>query len=303
MASTYIDPLQYTRNPVGIAGLTAYYANVLRLPTVHNAGVTKISNLSTSAITAQLNAYDNLYIFDGLNSEIVQVASITTPGATQIPLVNPTQFTHAVGTVCCSDGTMGSLATQIFTASQWVEDICYQSLWVSTYTNEILSMPTMRAAIDEQGILWFRPRHFPITALSSISMQTTTLTTMVFDPTQAIIDADRQLVQIPNLQPTVSSGTPSQFRMLPGSPVSRAMKATITTTYNSGWNPLPNTVIRACSLLVNQCFVQLTNPAGWDQAQEGKRNVVFTMRGDTTGESLLVKEAMKLLQPFVVEGT
>lgn len=302
MASTYIDPLQYTRNPVGIAGLTAYYANVLRLPAVHNAGVTKISNLPTSAITAQLNAYDNLYIFDGLNSEIVQVASITTPGATQIPLVSPTQFTHAVGTVCCSDGTMGSLATQIFTASQWVEDICYQSLWVSTYTGEILSMPTMRAALDEQGILWFRPRHFPITALSSITLQTTNLTTMSFDPTQAIIDGDRQLVQIPNLQGLTTSGAPSQFALQQGPPISRSAKVTITITYSSGYNPLPNTIIRACSLLVNQMFVQLVNSIGADQAQEGKRNITFTLRGDQSGESLLVKEAVRLLKPYIVEA-
>ena len=301
MPSTYLDVLQYTRGPHGIAGLSAYYANVFRLPSIQAANVLRMTVPST-AITSQLNPYDTLSLFDGLNSEVVQVAQVTPPGATSIQLVNPTQFLHSAGVLCCSDGTQGSLAQQIFTASQWVEDICYQSLWVSTYSGEILSMPTMRAAIDEQGILWFRPRHFPITALSSITLQTTNLTTMSFDPTQAIIDGDRQLVQIPNLQGLTGSGTPSQFALQQGPPISRSTKATLTITYNSGYNPLPSTVIRAASLLVNQCFVQLTNSIGADQAQEGKRNITFTLRGDQSGESLLVKEAVRLLTPYIVEA-
>jgi hypothetical protein len=160
-------------------------------------------------------------------------------------------------------------------------------------------MPTMRAAIDEQYMLWFRPRHFPITSLSALSIQVGNFVTTSYDPTQAVIDGDRQIVQVPELVP-LSSGSQPPSTIFPA-PMGRATKATLTITYNSGYNPLPTTVQRACSLLTNQCFVELTNPLGADQQVEGKRNITFTMRGDTTGESLLVKNAMKLLQPYIVE--
>jgi hypothetical protein len=163
-------------------------------------------------------------------------------------------------------------------------------------------MPTMRASINNEGVLWFRPRHFPITALTALSIKSDPLSVTDYDPTQAIIDSEQQLVSVRNLVPLSNSqqqqssiGTPWNVAR------SRNRQQWLTITYDSGWTNLPSTIQRACSLLVNQCFVQMYNSIGADQIVEGERNVMFTMRGDTTGESLLVKEATKLLQPYVME--
>lgn len=296
MSSTYLDHFAFLRNPNGLQ-VAPYLGNSLRLASGVSAGATTLP--VTPATTVDLHQYDQLYLFDGLNSEILTVNADTAFPATSIPLQSGTQYAHVANVSLCSDGTQGSLGQQLFTAGQWIEDICHQSLWVSTYTNEILSMPTMRASIDEQGMLWFRPRHFPITSLAALSIQVGNYTATSYDPAQAVIDGDRQLVQVPELVP-LSSGSQPPYTLTP-LPVSRSTKATLTITYNSGYNPLPTTVQRACSLLTNQCFVELYNAIGADQQQQGKRNVTFTLRGDQSGESLLVKQARLLLQPYIVE--
>ncbi|SRR5579875_322215 len=302
IGSTYLDIFAYLRKPSGLS-TSGYYGNAFRFSSTQNAGAGFLS-VPSSAITAQINAYDNLYIFDGLNSEVVQAASVVAPGATSITLQNPLVYQHSPGIAVCSDGTNSiSLAEQIFTASQWVEDICHQSLWVSTYSSEVLTMPTMRAAINNEGVLWFRPRHFPITALTALSIKSDPLSVVDYDPAEAIIDSEQQLVSVRNLVPLsnnnqqTSTGTPWNTQR------NRSRQQWLTITYDSGWTNLPSTVVRACSLLINQCFVQLVNPTGSDQQQMGKRNITFTLRGDTSGESLLVKEAMRLLQPYVMEET
>ncbi len=296
MSSIYLDIYTYLKMPTGLI-TTQYVANQFRFGVLQAKGVSTLT-VPSSAITTQLNAYDNLYVFDQLNSEVVQVVSTVAPGATSIPLVAPTQAAHAAGIACCSDGASGSLAQQIFTASQWLEDICHQSLYVSSYT-EVLAMPTLRASIDNQGALWFRPRHFPIVDLTAIALRSTANDSTVYDPTQAIIDGERQLLCIPDLSLISSSGSQAQvYQRVP----SRQSKAWLTITYDSGWSPLPWPVQRACSLLVNQCFIQLYNAIGSDQLQEGGRNVTFTLRGDPSGESLLFKEARNLLQPYTVEA-
>lgn len=302
MSSTYLDIFQYLRKPSGLI-TSGYYGNAFRFATTQAAGASSLA-IPASAITEAMNAYDNLYIFDGLNSEVVQVASTVSPSVTSVSLVNPTVYQHKAGIVACSDGTSTiSLAEQIFIASQWVEDICHQSLWVSTYSNEVLTMPTMRASVNNEGVLWFRPRHFPITDLTAISIKADPLSVVQYDPTQAIIDSEQQLISIRNLVPL--SNTPGNSQVTSNSPWnarSRNRQQWLTITYDSGWTNLPSTIVRACSLLVNQCFVQTANSLGADSIVEGERNVVFTMRGDTSGESLLVKEAQRLLQPYVMEA-
>jgi len=300
MPSTYSDCYQFQKAPSGIIA-TNYLGNIFRLAGSALAGANALL-CNAASLTVQLLQYDTLTIFDGLNSEQVTVAAPTSPGSISIPLSTPTQFPHAAGTPVCSDGTAGSLAEQILTASAWIEDICHQSLWLSTYTGEILSFPTMRAALDRQGILWFRPRHFPFGTLSALSIQTTAQTSVAYDPTQAIVDSDRQLVQMPTLQPVSGGGSQSQVpyqQPVPG--ISRNSKGSLVLTYSSGYASLPFPVLRACHLLTAECFTQLENPIGADTIQQGKRNVAFTLRGDLTGHSLLVKQATKLLQPYVTE--
>lgn len=308
MASTYINPYQYLRQPTGLslAVVPNYIGNLFRLTSANAAGVTSLTVPNTAAQTP-LNAFDNLYIFDGPNSEIVQVASITVNGSTTIPLIAATQYAHSSGVVVCSDGPSGSLGEQIFTASQWIEDdICFQALWSVTYTGEKLTLPTMRAALDNQGNLHFRPRHFPITALTSVTIQTNAFNAVAYDPTQAIIDSDQQTV---DLAPLAVLATQSSSQITQSSPwlwgvFGRATTAWVTLTYTSGFavNALPYPIVRACALLTSECFSQLENPVGADSIQQNKRNVTFVVRGEISGESLLVKQAQKLLAKYIAQS-
>lgn len=300
MPSTYIDHITYLRQPTGLT-LTTYVGNNARL----SGAVQGATSLTVPSTTTPLAQYDSVYVFDGPNSEVLQVGSGTAPGSTSIPLQSATQFAHAAGTPYCTDGSAGSLGEQIFIASRWIEDdICHQALWATTYTGEILTMPTMRAAIDNQRNLHFRPRHFPITALSAISIEAVQGNPITIDPTAAIIDSDQQTVDIPMFTTLSSQNQASQGSPWLWQTISRQSNAWLTLTYTAGFvvGSLPAAVTRACTLLTSEMFTQLVNPVGADQINQGKRQVQFMLRGDTSGESLLVKQAMKLLQPYVMEG-
>lgn len=300
MTSTYIDCIHYTKQPTGVS-LANYIGNMGRLT---SASLASATSLTVQPLSVPQVQYDDLYIFDGPNSEVVQVGSAgASVGATSIPLQAATQYAHAAGTPYCTDGA-GSLGAQLFTASRDIEDICHQSLWSTTYTGEILTMPTMRAAIDNQCNLHFRPRHFPITALTSLSIQQNQQYVVNLDQTQAIIDADQMTVDIPNIATVATSQSLGQANPYLWQALNRTANAWITLTYTAGFalGQLPWAVTRAATLLTSECFVQLSNPLGADQITQGKRQVMFTMRGDTSGESLLRKQAESFLSPYIAQS-
>lgn len=304
MTNTYIDAITYSKAPTGL-NLTGQIGNIGRI-TAASAGATSLT--LTQALTSMaLNQYDALYVTDGPNSEILQVGSGGAAiGATSIPLQAATQFVHAGGTAYVTDGTQGSLGQAIFEASRWIEDeICRQALWATTYTSEILTMPTMRASLDNQYGLHFRPRHFPISTLTSVIIQTNAFNTVTYDVTQAIIDSDQQTVDLSPL--AVISSQASQIAQ--ASPwmwgqFDRGTNAWVTITYTAGFavGAMPMAVTRACTLLTSEMFSQLVNPVGADTISQGKRSVNFVMRGDTSGDSLLVKQAKQLLSPYVAQS-
>lgn len=305
MVSTYIDCLTYKNAATGLM-LTGQYSNIGRIAACI-AGATSLT--VTAALGVALNQYDAFWLFDGANSEQLQVgAGGAAQGTTTIPLQSGTAFAHAGGTPYCTDGTQGSLGQAIFEASRWIEDICHQALWSTAYTGEILTMPTMRAAWDNQGNLHFRPRHFPITVLSSVVVEVNQQVSWQYDTTQAIIDADQMTVDLPMIALLTNNGNPpSQF--FTGSPwvspsATRQMNAWITLGYTAGFaaGQLPMAVTRAATLLVNEGFGLLQNPIGADEIRQGKRAVTFTLRGDTSGESLLVKRATAALGPYIAQS-
>lgn len=302
MVATYIDCLTYKNAATGLV-LSGQYSNIGHISSCVQ-GATSLT--VTAGLSTALNQYDAFYLFDGANSEQLQVGSGgAAQGTTTIPLQAGTAFAHAGGTPYCTDGTQGSLGQAIFEASRWIEDICYQALWSTAYTNEILTMPTMRACIDNQNNLHFRPRHFPITTFTSISLKTSNQYSVSYDPTQAIIDSDQQTVDVPIWAVTSSGGSgPSQTVLWQNVPMTRQSNAWITLAYTAGYaqGSLPMAVQRAAMLLTSEMFSQMTNPLGNDEINQGKRRVVFTLRGDQSGESLLVKQANKLLNPYITQA-
>jgi hypothetical protein len=299
--NTYTDCISYMKAPTGI-DVSGFVGNIGMISSVMLGSNT----LSVPALTLELVQYDPIYIFDGANSEVLQVGNAGAGiGATSIPLESPTQYVHVGGVAYCTDGDEGSLGAQIVTASRWIEDICHQSLWGTAYVNEILTMPTMRAALDNQQNLHFRPRHFPIMELTTVSVQTNAYNIVQYDPTQAIIDSDQQTVDIPSVAILATTAQGSQQGYPWGwSTIGRTTTAWITITYLASFTEsvFPATVGRACILLVSECFGQLENSVGADQIVQGKRNVTFTLRGDQSGESLLVKQAEKLLAPYIMQS-
>src|SRR5689334_6799850 len=104
--NTYTDNLTYLKQPTGLV-LTSYVGNTARLSGSVALGAT---SLPVPATSVALSQYDAVYVFDGPNSEVLQVgAAGAVQGATSIPLQNPTAYAHAAGTPYCTDGTAGSL--------------------------------------------------------------------------------------------------------------------------------------------------------------------------------------------------
>lgn len=272
----------------------------MRFTSIGHVADTTLNN--TPNLTVPLNQYDQVTIFDGPNSEMVIVASTASAGASSFTIQAPgLQFQHAAGVPMCSNGVLGSLADQIVDASAWLEaDFTYQPLFQATYTNEVLPLPSMLASIDTQNMLLFRPIHFPVTAVSAISIAAIQGQGMVLDATQAFIDANQQYVRVPVLNAT---GPASQV-YFPQMPFNRQQQQWLTITYTAGYlvSALPADVRDGAILLTSAILSRRANPTGADQIDIGKKRLVTTLRGDNTGEGLLVKEARRKLARYKVRA-
>ncbi len=300
MPSTYISPFDYARSPSGLE-FTSLFSNMLRIGgSGVIAGATTITILPPG-LNAVVNPYDRISIFDGLNSEVVNVTvTVDTLGVQSIQC-SPLQFSHAVGTPICGDGVLGSLSDTIFYAGTWLETICRQSLWVSTYTNEQLAIPTMRASIDNFYSLHFRPRHWPIQSLTSLSIFVTPGNSIAYDPTQVVIDSDKQICSMPNMQPLPLAGS-GQAPYPIWNVISRSTNATVLIQYNSGFTVLPNDVVEASILLTSDILAVRQNPIGAPDLSSGSRHIGAALRGDNSGDSLLAKRAKKILDNYTVQS-
>lgn len=267
------------------------------------SGVVSIGAMSlpvVPALTVAISQYDLVTIFDGSNSETVTATASAAVNATSIS-VSATTYAHAAGTPYCTDGILGSLADQIVKASQELETICKQSLFLSTYTNELLAMPTMRGSIDNHYALHFRPRHWPIQSLASLSITTVPNNTIQYDPTQVIIDSDKQICSMPNMQPLPLSGS-GQAPYPIWNTVSRYQQAQLAITYTAGYATMPPDVIEAAVLLTSDILAKRLNPVGAPDLQSGDRHISAVLRGDNSGESLLRKRAQHILDNYTMQS-
>lgn len=293
MPNTYISHYDYLRSPSGLES-ASLLGNSMRLSLAGVVGANSIT--VTPPTTVTLNQDDRITIFDGPNSEVVTVgAAGATVGATSIP-VSPLQFAHATRTPCCSDGIMGSLADQITDASAELEAITYQTLFQTTYTNEVLQLPSMDASITNRSILAFRPKHIPVTAISSITLSQIQGSTTTFDATQAFIDASQQYVKVPVLNGTGPGGQVFWFRH----PMDRTADQWLTITYTAGFAPsaLPADIRDAAVLLTSDILSRRYNPTQADSLTENRKTIVQVIRGDASGQSLFYKQAKRKLSKY-----
>lgn len=295
--NTYLSWFDWQRTTTGLEW-GSLVGNTGRISGATSAGATSLSVVP--ALTAQIDQWDVITIFDGSNSETVTATATAFIGATSIS-VNATTYAHAAGTPYCTDGILGSLADQIIKASQQLETICKQSLFLSTYTNEMLALPTMRAAIDNQFALHFRPRHWPVQTLTSLSITTVPNNTIQYDPTQVIIDSDKQICSMPNMQPLPLSGSGQSPYPIWNVP-SRYRQAQVTITYTAGFSVMPPDVTEAAVLLISDILAKRLNPVGAPDLASGARHISAVLRGDNSGESLLRKRAQHILDSYTMQS-
>ena len=293
MVNLYITPFEYKRAPTG-QETASLIGNLGRLSTTLTAGQTTMSVVPNLAVT--LSQYDLVTIFDGANSEVVTVGAAGASGGTSSVPISAAQFTHAAGTVYCSDGTLGSLSEAITIASGMVEDICFQSLMQANYT-DTLNLRTMNAAITNEGIISIQPRHFPVTAVSAITLETSVNSIFTIDVTQAIIETRQRLVNVPVVSQVIN-GQPTTMSLRP--PLNQSASGFANITYTAGFTyaNLPWTVKQACILLTSLSLSDRVNPTGAAQYQSGKVNTQVYLRGDTSAESSLFKRAEGLLELY-----
>lgn len=285
ICSTYIDIFAFLRATTGLetASLTG---NKGRLSSAVVAGA--ISLPIIPQLTVSLNMFDQITIFDGGNSEVCQVGA-DTPAGTSIPLLQPLQSNHAQYTTFCTDGVLGSLADMIVNASGWIEYVCQQSLFPQTYTNETLDIPSLSASIDNQGMLNFAPRHFPVTAETGITVKSNNQNTIDFDASQIIIDSAKQMVSVPWLS-VVGSNT-STWQSAP--PYSRQQNLFLLVDYTAGWNPIPPDIHDVAILRTSALLARRMNPSGAVDVVMGKRKQSFLTREGAVSQ--LTQEAEKIL--------
>lgn len=294
MPVSYVSWFDYSNAPEGLE-YASLLGNALRLSNAVIAGATSLP--VTPNTTVALAQFDLITVYDGLNSEQVQVASATAPGASSIPLLTGLQFNHAQYTPCSSKGVLGDLGGEILKASAWVENITRQSLW-STTQLETLRLPSMRASIDNQQVLTFRTKQYPVTAIVSLFIGPNLSTLQQYDQSQAIVDAN-EMVTVPQL---IATGAGSSTYSLVMQQVSRTMNAYLQVTYTAGYTSanMPADIKDAAVLLTNELLARRTNPVGADQFDLADKRIVAALRGDATGDSLLIKKAKFLLSNYTL---
>lgn len=296
--SSYISHFDYIRSPSGLE-TASLLGNSLRLSSAAIAGATSLSVTPNTTVALAVN--DRLTIFDGASSEVVFVAGTTNTGSSGITIQSPgLQYAHAQYTPLCSDGVLGSLADQIINASTWLETICQQSLLQATYTNETLRMPSMRASIDAQGQLNFRPRHFPITAENGITIITNSGVANTYDATQCIIATDHQIVSVPWLVATGNQSSNANIWLSPAPSRQQTMWLQITYTAGYAQAAIPGDVKDAAILLVSDMLSRRQNPTGASSISLGDKSLQAGSR-DTSGESDLVKRAKQILVNYSIK--
>jgi hypothetical protein len=96
----------------------------------------------------------------------------------------------------------------------------------------------------------------------------------------------------------VGSSSPATW---PGQPLSRRTKAWVTITYTAGFTPatMPGIISDTAILLLSSILSRRQNPTGADQINLADKNLVTTLRGDPSGDSLLVKEVKQNLARYI----
>jgi hypothetical protein len=295
--SAYLDVPGYLRSAAN-----QETASLLGLNTT--TGASQPAGTTSLAVASSTGwAAGPAWLLDGPSSEMVQVTG--SADGTHLTLAAPgAALAHGAGVSISQGGTAGALAEIILRASAWIEGYCQQgspatdrSLYAATRT-ERWSMPTSRAYLDRDGVLFVRSGHFPITSVSALSVEFGQGQSLSFDVTQVELASGGRLVQLPYL--LAASPAPGQQLLLESRGLSRARRQWAVITYAAGLTAgaPPYDVQLACAWIVGDLLALRQNPTGAAELRLGKKALVAHQRGDPSCDSLLMRRAKDALEPY-----
>jgi len=247
------------------------------------------------------------WILDGPWSELAQL--VDAPDGAHVTLSAPgTRFDHGAGASLSQSGPAGALAEVILRASGWIENYCRQGAMAGDRSlfavsrSERWGMPTGRAWLDRDGVLALRPGHFPVQAVDALGVEFGPGRGVSFDVSQIELAGDRRLIEVPYR--AAGSLTPGQQLLLGMRTLSRDIRQWVTLTYTGGLMPgsVPGEVEQACIWVVSDLLAVRRNPAGAAVVRQGKFELSARLRGDPTGDSILLMRAKEALAPYRVES-
>ena len=297
--NTYLDCFDYIRSVSGLEyqSLLGNSARFLAPQTAGSSTLAGLPSTGANSVTVVLAQFDRITIFDGSSSEVVLVGSAGAGiGATSIPLTAPLQYPHSAGVAWCSDGFAGSLADQIVASSSWIEQQVYQPLLSTAWTNELLPMPSIRASFANTGELTFRPRHYPVTSISALSIAVTPTITTSYDTSGIFIDGNQRVCSVPSL---IQFPASQSSNAIPPPPA-RSQPAKLMVSYQAGYQyqNLPGDLREAAFLVTSDIIAKRHNPIGAPDLADGSTRVSMIIRGEKTGESLLIARARMILSRY-----
>lgn len=297
--SAYIDVPAYLR-----AATNQETASLLGLNTTIAGGGTLPAGATTLPVASSAGwAAGPLWLLDGPCSEVAQV--VAAPDGTHLTLATPgTQWPHAPGVSASQTGSAGALAEVILRASGWIENYCQQggsagdrSLYAVSRT-ERWGAPSLRAALDRDGVLALRPGHFPVQSVSALTLESAPGERLSLDVTQAEVTTGGRQIETPLAAATPSG--PVQLGLWEPGQLSRSRRRWVTITYVGGLTAgaIPYDVQQACVWLVSDLLGARRNPTGAAMVRMGRFELQARPRGDTTGESILMMQAKAALEAY-----
>lgn len=295
-SSAYLDISDYLR-----AATNQETASLLGLNTTLAAGVA--AGALTLPVASSVGwAAGPIWLLDGPWAERAQLTGA--PDGATLTLATPgVTLAHGAGVSVSQAGPSGALAEVILRASGWIENYCRQggpgdrALFALPRT-ERWRLPGPRAWLEPDGALAVRVGHFPVQAVTTLSVETAPGAALALDVSQVELASDGRLIELPP-SALVPSGA-----IAPPPGLSRGGKGWLSVTYTGGPvtpGATPYDLRQACIWVVSELLSQRRNPTGAAAVRMGSFELQARPRTDPTGDSLLLIQAKAALQPYRVE--
>ena len=303
--SVYSDVIDYLANATAAVETATLVGGNAQLSAAAALGASTLSIPSANGAAFGATFPLRAWLLDGPASEVVSISAIVTGTAT---LAAPTLAAHAAGTNLVSAGMLGCLADTIVRASRQVERICHQgstgspdlSLYAKT-RSELYRGPTLRCAFDGDNTLLIRPYHFPVQAVTSVSVQMGANAPVTLATTYQALPYGGATVEIPYAQVAGQAAAVSYLSR----PFNRALGHYVTLGYTGGpcvtasLADVPQQIRQASFHLTTDLLSNRLNPQGAANVHRGDFSFDARMRGDTSGKSINVLTAEHELQEYM----